>query len=249
MSKPKVFAHRGGRAWAPENTMASFKRAIEAGCDGIELDVHRCASGELVVIHDPFLSRTTNGAGLVGDASLSELKRLTAGAWFDKEFAGEKIPTLEEVLQFVAGRVTLNLEIKNVPYEYANIEDDLLLLLSQYSHPETLIVTSFDHVFLQRFSALDSGLDVGLLAACVFIDLPEYAQRLGAKFWHPKFTDMSDASMQVAHEAGLKVNAWVVNEPQDWSLLMKWGVDGIITDDPQSLLDRLQSVEQSASAQ
>jgi glycerophosphoryl diester phosphodiesterase len=222
--------------------LAAFNCAIEAGCDGIELDVHRCASGELVVIHDPFLSRTTNGAGMVSDASLPELKRLSAGAWYDKEFAQEKIPTLEEALQFIDGRAVVNIEVKMVPYEYANIEDDLLLTLSQYAHPETLIVSSFDHNFLQRFSSLDAGIDLALAAACVFLDLAGYAAKLGAKYWHPKFEDMCDTSVQVAQQAGLMVNAWVVNEPYQWSMAIKWGLDGIITDDPQPLIDSLASL-------
>jgi len=219
--------------------MAAFKCAVEAGCDGIELDVHRCASGELVVIHDVFLSRTTNGAGLVSDATLPELKRLSAGAWYDKEFSGEKLPTLEEVLQFVDGRAIVNVEVKMAPYEYANIEDDLLMTLSAYAHPETLIVSSFDHNFLQRLSSLDCGIDLALVAACVFLDIGSYAAKLGAKYWHPNFGVICDSSVQAAQQAGLGVNVWGISEPHEWSLAIKWGVDGIITDDPQPLLDSL----------
>ncbi len=129
MKWPKVFAHRGGRRWAPENTLIAFQKSLELGCDGIVLDVQRCASGELVVIHDDDLSRTTNGIGLIKDATLPELKRLSAGAWYDKEFSTERIPTLEEVLTLISGKLVINIEIKNAPVYYEGIEHDLL------SHP------------------------------------------------------------------------------------------------------------------
>src|ERR1700679_751419 len=132
MTQPNisVFAHRGGREWAPENTMRAFTNSLELGVDGIELDVQRCASGELVVIHDADLSRTTNGGGLVAEATLDEIKRLSAGLWFDKEFYKEKVPLLSEVLSLVSGQCLLNIEIKNAPIAYPGIEEELLELLS-----------------------------------------------------------------------------------------------------------------------
>src|SRR5881394_1100240 len=101
----QVIAHRGGRKWAPENTLAAFRKSVEAGCDAVELDIHRCATGELIVIHDDDLQRTTNGGGLVKDATFAELKRLSAGEWFSPEFKSEKLPTLQEVLDLVDGKL------------------------------------------------------------------------------------------------------------------------------------------------
>src|SRR6476619_3892499 len=110
MSVPKIIAHRGGREWAPENTLASFQKALDFGVDGMEFDVQRCATGELVIFHDEELSRTTNGVGLVRDCSLDELRRLDAGSWFDRPFKGERIPLLSEVLTLVAGKCELHIE-------------------------------------------------------------------------------------------------------------------------------------------
>ncbi|MCY4114108.1 MAG: glycerophosphodiester phosphodiesterase family protein [Chloroflexi bacterium] len=109
---PLVIAHRGDTVAAPENTLPAFAAAIEAGADGIELDVHPSRDGALVVHHDYYLDRTTDGAGLVGDYTLAELQALDAGSWFDEKFAGERIPTLEDVLGLAGGRVRLEIELK-----------------------------------------------------------------------------------------------------------------------------------------
>ncbi|MCY4112087.1 MAG: glycerophosphodiester phosphodiesterase family protein [Chloroflexi bacterium] len=110
--KPLVIAHRGDTAAGPENTLPAFAAAIDAGADGIELDVHPSRDGAPVVHHDYYLERTTNGAGLVTDHTLAELRALDAGAWFGEAFAGERLPTLEEVLSLAAGRVRLEIELK-----------------------------------------------------------------------------------------------------------------------------------------
>src|SRR6185437_179332 len=123
---PQVIAHRGGREWAPENTMAAFRRSLDAGVHGIELDVQRCATGELVVFHDEDLSRTTNGIGLIKDCSLAELQRLDAGSWYEKQFAGERMPLLLDVLALINGKCVLNIELKNAPIAYPDIEEDLI---------------------------------------------------------------------------------------------------------------------------
>lgn len=112
LRKPLVIAHRGDTAAAPENTLAAFTAAIDAGADGIELDVHPSRDGALVVHHDYYLDRTTDGAGLVSGHTLAKLRALDAGAWFGEKFAGERIPTLEQVLSLAAGRVRLEIELK-----------------------------------------------------------------------------------------------------------------------------------------
>jgi glycerophosphoryl diester phosphodiesterase len=235
MKWPKVIAHRGGRRWAPENTLVAFQKSIELGCDGIELDVQRCASGELVVIHDHELSRTTNGVGLVKDATLPELKRLSAGAWYDKEFATERIPTLEEVLSLVSGKLLINIEIKNAPVSYDDIEDDLISVLEGYEFRERLIISSFDHQFMLRLHKLNSGLKLAVLADAILIDLKEYAAKFAATYWHPCYGSLTAAAIKDAHAAGLEVNAWTINEQRDWVDSAKNGLDGIVTDDPEGL--------------
>lgn len=239
----QVFAHRGGRMWAPENTMAAFRRAVELGVDGIELDVQRCASGELIVIHDEDLERTTNGVGLVADISYDEISRLSAGLWFDQEFRDEKVPLLADVLDLVAGSLTVNVEIKNSPVAYPGIEEELLELLSSYGHSDKIIVSSFDHFVLERLKNLDSSLNLALLVDAVLLDMPQYAQRLGARFFHPCFSSCRQEVVEEAHAAGFKVNAWTLNKRREWSMALKMGIDGFVTDDPEGLMVYLRRAE------
>src|SRR5438552_15213509 len=118
-----VAGHRGKPGEFPENTLASFRSAIELGVDVIELDVHRSEDGGLPVIHDHLLDRTTDGSGLVRDHTMAELKRFDAGSWKDPGFAGERIPSLDEVLALARGQVGVAIEIKNLPLPYAGIEE------------------------------------------------------------------------------------------------------------------------------
>jgi glycerophosphoryl diester phosphodiesterase len=231
----KVFGHRGGRTRYPENTIAAFAGAMQAGVHGIELDVQRCASKELVVIHDADLRRTTNGAGLVGDTTLSDLKKLDAGSWFGAEFSAERIPTLLEVLELVDGNVVINIELKNSPVDYPGIEDDLAELISHYKYPDRLIISSFDHRLLKRVSD-KTDYEVAVLAGCLFNDIGGYAAEMNANWWHPDFDVLLVDAVEEAHAAQISVNTWTVNGTANWQKALAMGVDGIITDDPDGLI-------------
>ena len=121
-SRPLVIAHRGASGSAPENTMAAFSLAVERGAEVVELDVQMTADGYPVVIHNATVNRTTDGTGLVREKTLAELQTLDAGSWFETRFAGERVPTLEEVVTWARGRVALAIEIKNTPFHYRGIE-------------------------------------------------------------------------------------------------------------------------------
>lgn len=239
MLRPSVIAHRGGRKWAPENTMSAFKRSLEAHVDGVELDVQRCASGELVVFHDYDLLRTTNGVGAVSYATLLELKRLSAGSWFDERFSDQRIPELSEVLNLIDGKLTLNIEIKNTPHEYPGIEDDVLAMLDGYIYREKIIISSFDHRILQRLST-KTDMKLALLATGIFFDLKAYCRKIGATYWHPCFGSLTAQAVKEAHEAGLIVNTWTLNDQRDWSNAIEMGIEGIVTDDPANLISFLE---------
>jgi glycerophosphoryl diester phosphodiesterase len=241
--KPQVFAHRGGRKWAPENTLAAFAMACHAKVDGIEFDIQRCATGELMVMHDSDIGRTTEGVGLIKDISLGELKRLSAGLWFDEKFADETVPTLEEVLTLVDGGLTVNIEIKNTPYEYPGIEEDLLAVLEPYRYKDRIIVSSFDHQVLRRFHLLAPDYKIALLAAARLVDIGEYADKIGATHYHPGLDTLLKDAVSEAQAANLVVNTWTVNTARDWSLALSFGVDGIVTDDPAGLMQFLSKIE------
>lgn len=243
--RPKVIAHRGGSHWAPENTMAAFRKSLEFAVDGIELDVQRCSTGQLVVFHDPDLGRTTNGIGWLRDTSYQELSKLSAGAWFDEEYASERVPLLSEVLDLVDGKVMLNIELKNTPIEYPGIENDLVDLLEDYPYKDKLLISSFDHQVIWSLKQQAPDLKLALLADALFVDIFDYARRIGATVWHPCIDSVRADAVAEAHESNLEVNAWTLNDARKWEFALDIKLDGIVTDDPLGLanfLDRLAKV-------
>ncbi len=240
--KALVYAHRGGREWAPENTMAAFRKSLEARVDGIELDVQRCKTGELVVFHDHDLGRTTNGVGLLKDCSFDELQRLSAGSWFNKEFFAEKIPLLSDVLALIDGQLILNVEIKNLPVDYPGIDDDLIDLFGDYPHMDKIIFSSFDNRITKALQSKQPEWNYAVLLDGIPHDVVEMASAMSAKFWHPYFESLLEDVCREARNAGLKVNVWTVNGQRDWVNMLKMPVDGIMTDDPLGLLNFIEMV-------
>jgi len=238
---PQIIAHRGGRAWAPENTLSGFRRSLELEADGIELDVQRCASGELVVFHDEDLKRTTDGVGLIRDCSLDELKRLSAGDWYEERFSNERIPLLTEVLDLLQGKIVLNIELKNSPIEYPDMEDELLEVISGYP-VESLIISSFDHKLMFKLHSKAPELKIALLAAAIFQDLKATATAIGATYFHPCYDCLRPDIVEEAHADGLQVNVWTCNTPKEWRQCIRMGVDGIVTDDPEALKQYLADI-------
>jgi len=245
---PKNFAHRGGRRWAPENTLAAFKRSIDLGVDGIELDIHKCKSGELVVIHDDTVDRTTGGTGRVKDMTWQELSALDAGTWYDKKFAGEKLPLLQQVLDLVDGKLTINVEIKNCPTVYPGIENDLIKMLDQYKYPDKIVISSFDHQIIHNIHQKTKRYKLALLGDSIVFNLPAYADSVGAKCWNPDFDCVRTDSVKAAHDHDLEINTWTVNKAEDWQHACDLHVDTIITDDPEGLKSFLQSHTPAALA-
>ena len=230
--KMRVVAHRGGRRWAPENTLSAFRKSLELGVDGVELDIHRCKSGELIVCHDEDLERTTNGAGFIADKTLDELKKLDAGSWYDKNFVGERLPTLDEVLKLVQGKTEINIEIKNGFKAYPGIEDDLLKLLETYPYSDKIVISSFDHHCLLNIHKKTDKYRLAVLVDGLMVDLPDYARKIGVKNWHPGFSDITPDSVKDAHGGGLEVNSWTVNTEREFQQARDMQLDGVITDDP-----------------
>ncbi|HEY9784123.1 MAG TPA: glycerophosphodiester phosphodiesterase family protein, partial [Candidatus Obscuribacterales bacterium] len=230
----KIIAHRFGSKDAPETTLAALARSLELGVEVVEFDVQMCASGELVAFHDRDVRRTTNGFGPVKDLTLAQLKQLSAGAWFDPKFADEKIPLLEEVFAMVDGKAILNIEVKNMPFDWP--EDKLLASLDRYAHRDKVIVSAFDHRCLARIHRKAKDLKLGMLFdGLLGIDMWSYAARIGATHWHPWFEFIRPSDVAEAHSLGIEVNAWTANTPEDWALCLAFGVDGIVTDDPAAL--------------
>ncbi len=238
---PSIIAHRGGKKWAPENTMAAFKKAIELGADGIELDIHKCKTGELVVIHDADISRTTDGAGAVPDLTFAELMKASAGARFGSEFTAERIPLLSDVLKLIDGKLVLNIEVKNWPKQYPGIDDDLVTMLKSYPYPDQIVISSFDHEILKSIHKKAPQYKIAVLDSAILLDPKSYTSKVGATLWNPDFHTLRADVVKRAKRSGLKVNVWTVNLPSEWEQAVSMGVDGIITDDTPGLIEFLRT--------
>lgn len=236
----KIVAHRGGKKWAPENTLAAFRKAVEAKVDGIELDIHKCKTGELVVIHDDTLERTTNGKGLVKETTLADLQKLDCGSWYDSSFKDERLPLLQDVLKLVDGKLEINIEIKNCPMNYENIAEDLLKLLADYKYPDKIMISSFDHKVIKAIAARSKRYKLALLGDNIPYDIAGYATKAGASAWNPAFDCVRPDSVKDAHTGNISVNTWTLNKKEEWRQALDLKVDSIITDDPIGLREYLQ---------
>jgi glycerophosphoryl diester phosphodiesterase len=227
---PKIIGHRGIPHLAPENTMASFKLAVDKGADGLETDIQMTRDGELVLIHDETLDRTTNGTGLVLTHTLSELKALDAGSKFDPAFKDEKIPTLREFLEFAAGKdLLINIEIKSGVILYPGIEKKLIDLLHEFGLTKNVIISSYNHYALVTCKALDSSIKTGILYMAGLFNPWDYARTVGADALHPLFYSVRPETIGGMKESGLLINPYTVDSPRDLKNMIELGVDGIIT--------------------
>lgn len=226
-------AHRGASGRAPENTHAAFAAALALGAEAIELDVQLSADGELVVIHDETLDRTTDGQGPVGDRSAAELMRLDAGSWFGAEFRGERIPRLADVLTQLRDRVTLNVEIKSAR-DLGVIEPKLAALVAAERATEWVVFSSFHAQGVRNMRAAAPWARLGVL--CDQDPLPgglELAIEIGAELLSPGRRWVDGRVVAAAHARGLAVWVWTVNEPGEIRRLIALGVDAIFSDYPE----------------
>lgn len=220
--------HRGAKAHVAENTQESFIRAIEMGVEGVELDVHICATGELVVIHDFTVDRTTNGSGEVSKMTLAELKSL---------IVEEKhtIPTLAEVLDTIGTDTFINIEMKGRHTAKPVAELVRHYITHKWFSPDNIIVSSFQREELQIINEYAPEIHLGVLTQASVAQAWEWAGEFSAKAIHPHFSLLTESNVQKAQEAGYKIYTWTVNEPEDIERVKAYGVDGIISDYPERL--------------
>jgi len=238
---PLIIAHRGAAGEAPENTLAAFELALRQGCDAIELDIHLSKDDELIVCHDRTIDRTTDGSGAIRDMIVTELKHFDAGQWFHERYAGERIPLLKEVFDFVPEDILINVEIKET-YE-GQIEERLVQLLRDCNRLSQVVVSSFDHKSLRRLSHIEPEVKIGLLYTMNAVDHNELANLLGVPVYalHPysKLMDREDILRATSH--GLQVYPWTINTKAAMQQAIDNGVSGIITDYPGVLKELLSS--------
>jgi glycerophosphoryl diester phosphodiesterase len=230
--------HRGAKGHAPENTFASFRRGVELGASVVETDVHLSKDGEVVIIHDHTVDRTTDGHGFVKDLTVAELKQLDAGSWFGPDFAGERIPTLAELLAWGKDRVPIAIEIKNGPIYYPGIAEKIIRLLGEHAMTRQVILISFDHFVLREAKIIAPEVATGILYVGRLVDPVAAARAAGADALHPNWAFTTPDLVQAAHAAGLAVSPWCPNDVATLRMLDQIGVDSIGTDYPD-LFDEL----------
>lgn len=231
-------AHRGASRYAPENTLAAIRLALDHGAPAVECDVQRTKDRHLVVIHDQTVDRTTDGRGPVAAHALEDLLRLDAGRWFGPAFAGERIPTLDEVLEVAGGRALLKLEIKNGPTFYEGIEQQMVEAIGRRGMEEDVLLISFDHESLRRVRALSPRIATGILYAARLVDGPGAARAAGADALCISWDYATGDVVSGGHGAGLGVFVWTVDDEDVARHCLSLGVDGITSNDTR-LLGRL----------
>ncbi|MFD2658245.1 glycerophosphodiester phosphodiesterase [Gracilibacillus thailandensis] len=232
-------AHRGASAHAPENTMAAFHKGVEMKSDYIEIDVQMTADEELVIIHDTTVNRTTNGTGAVGDLTLEEIRSLDAGSWFSEEFAGEKIPTFEEVLDAFRGKVGILIELKS-PELYPGMEEKVANALKErnmdHSKNKKIIIQSFNHGSMELSKELLPEIPHGVLAGLSWAGVTDEqleAFATYADYFNPNQNIVTPTLVDHVHEAGMQIMPYTSRSQEQANRLFNLGVDGIITDYPE----------------
>jgi len=237
----KIFAHRGASGYAPENTLTAIKKAIEMKADGIEIDIQLTKDGKIVVMHDWKVDRTTTGRGFVYELDFDYIRSLDAGQWYTKDFIGEVVPTLEEVLDILPNDMMLNIEIKDTARKHSNIEEKMLEVLKKYPEKfDNIIVSSFHHDKIKRLQELEPKLKLALLTDSEFIEIEKYLSTngLNSYSYHPEINLISKEDVEILHEKGIKVFVWTVNKEEDLAYLIKLGgnyVLSILVDKPEGI--------------
>jgi glycerophosphoryl diester phosphodiesterase len=241
--RPLVLGHRGASGDAPENTLAAFRLAVAQGADGVELDVWRCATGELVVFHDEDATRISGAALVIPDAPLGEIRGLDAGAWKGPAFRGERVPLLAEVLDALPGAI-VNVELKSRDGDDQRPAAALARLLAARADTARILVSSFDPRLLVAFRREAPGIAIGVLVE----DTPP--SRAGAavalralrpQAVHPDRVLATADRMRRWRRRGLAVNVWSVDDPAEAERLCRLGAAGLMTDFPARVRDAVRT--------
>jgi glycerophosphoryl diester phosphodiesterase len=241
-----IIAHRGASGNAPENTLAAFRKAVALGATFIETDLHLSRDARFVAIHDATVNRTTNGQGMVHDMTLTDLRKLDAGSWFGSEFTGERIPTLEEILEFCKKNdVVFYLEIK--PGAAWGGEHALIGALRESGEIPRVVVISFDAAIVLNLRKIEPTLMTGLLYDGQIENPLDKAVEIGARQLAVRGDLVTPALIAQAKKKDLQVVCWTVNHPAHMRMLAAAGVDGIMSDYPERLVAAVRKETDSIS--
>lgn len=229
-------AHRGFCGKYPENTMLAFQKALEVGVDGFEFDTHLTKDGEIVVIHDEKIDRTTNGTGYVKDYTYEELKQFDASSVFAGQYGFNYIPTLREYFELTKGMdLMTNIELKNSIIWYEGMEEKVIEMIHEYGVEDQIVLSSFNHHSILKCKKLAPELKCGLLDSSWLVNPGAYTKSCGVECYHPLFRSLDEATVAEIHGYGLEINTWTVNEPEDIRRMFDLGVHSVITNFPDRI--------------
>lgn len=238
--KTVIYAHRGASGSAPENTMAAFEKAVVIGSHGIECDVQMTKDGKLIICHDELVDRTTNGKGFIKDKNYNEIKTLDAGSWFGKEYIGERIPLLEELLELVKQRrIYLNIELKTGVIQYNGMEDKVVDMVKSYDLLDKTIFSSFNHYSIYEIKEKHPEAFTGALYMEGLYQPWRYLESIKCNCAHPFYLAAQPMIIKGLLENGYTINTFTVDDPNTAAMLVKSGVEGIITNHPERMIGKL----------
>ncbi|MFS0594718.1 glycerophosphodiester phosphodiesterase [Cytobacillus horneckiae] len=236
-----IFAHRGLSGRYPENTMAAFEAALQTGAHGIELDVQLSKDGQLVIIHDEEVNRTTDGTGYIRDFKYEDIKQLDAGSWFNKSSYGIAIPTLDEVFEWATkqnNHLMINVELKNDVIRYEGMEEKVLALINRYGISDRIILSSFNPESLRKIRMLDSDIQIGYLILGMQKNAVTVAENIGANAIHCEAVFALSEYGQKAIERGLPLRVYTINTLSEGEKLLAAGTEVIMTDYPDLFMQK-----------
>lgn len=248
MKTCRLLAHRGLSSRAPENTFAAFQETLDRGLTWIETDVDILGDGTPILIHDSTLDRTTNRSGSYYDLTANDLAAIDAGSWFSREFAGERIPTLAQLVDFM-NRTGLNANIEIKSNEQGNAQtltliDNVIAEIERLRPGCQVIVSSFNHLLLYIFKQRAPKLPVGCLYETTALDddWRSILELVGAEYIQPEGSSLTKERVDAFHDAGYGINVWTVDDPARANQLVNWGVDGVVS----NVADQLMGIARAA---
>ena len=228
----EIMGHRGAAGVAPENTMPAFKVSADLGIPWVELDIRLTKDGDLVLLHDKSLERTTDGTGEVGQLTVAEIQKLDAGSWFSADFAGVRVPTLVQVLETFQERIQFNIEIKDEDDRLEEQIARLFEILDRHQLRHRVILSSFKKKILGAVREEDERVQLAIIANQSADQMKRIATELSCQMMNPGNKILSEPLIKWAHERGKRITGWMANEKEILHLLNQWNVDYCCTDFP-----------------
>lgn len=240
----KIYAHRGFSGRYPENTMLAFEKAVELGCDGIELDIHYSKDREIMIQHDEAMRRTTGMDGFIFDYTRSELEKINAGKSKNYEFGFTPVPSFEEYLDYMKDRKMItNIELKTAPVYYEGIEYKVIDMIYKAGVEKKVIFSSFNWLSIVRAKEIAPEIPSGLLIEPKLFKMGSLIGKSGIRYFHPWFKTVDLEMVKDMHANGVGMNVWTVDEEADIMSMISLKVDGIITNYPDRAKDVLKEKE------